>query len=203
MSGLLSWFREPTGDEVVREHAQSVYRHLRRIFGPAADIDDIFQSVFVEIIRSLPDFLGRARLSTWIRRITWNVAYQEMRQSYRRPGQVELEDHHGEGVNAANVERQITDEEDLRRLYGVLDVMEPQERIAVLLHDVEGYTLKEISNSLGRPLQTIASRLHAGRAHLAELMGPERDEQTSKAVEDDRKRDSHDGELQTTPGRVD
>jgi RNA polymerase sigma-70 factor (ECF subfamily) len=195
ISGLLSWFREPIPEQVVRDHAQSVYRHLRRIFGPQADIDDVFQSVFVEIIRSLPDFRGRARLSTWIRRITWNVAYQEMRQSYRRPPLVELEERPASAVNNENAEAKLAKVQALRRLYEALDAMDPRERIAVLLHDVEGYTLKEISASLGRPLQTIASRLHSGREHLAEQLGMDLTGESNHAVKDDRKRESHDGEL--------
>ena len=85
MSLLGDLFIRPTADLVVRDHAAMVFRQLKRIFGPQAAVDDIFQNVFVEVIRSLPTFAGRAKLSTWIRRITWNVAYQEMRLSYRQP----------------------------------------------------------------------------------------------------------------------
>ncbi|MEQ8982022.1 MAG: sigma-70 family RNA polymerase sigma factor, partial [Deltaproteobacteria bacterium] len=70
-------------DQVVRDHAEDVAKQLRRIFGPSADIDDVFQAVFVEVIRSLDKFRGKSKLKTWIHRITLNVAYQEMRMQYR------------------------------------------------------------------------------------------------------------------------
>ena len=47
-----------------------------------------------------------------------------------------------------------------------LAILDPRQRIAVVMHDIEGFTLKEISKTLGRPLQTVASQLHAGRTRL-------------------------------------
>src|SRR5688500_5007201 len=90
----------PPPEKVVERYGPQVYRHLKRIFGPQADIDDVYQCVFLEILRSLPSFEGRAQLSTWIRRITWNVAYQEMRSQYRQRCHVEL-DHEIHGDDAA------------------------------------------------------------------------------------------------------
>ena len=57
--------------------------------------------------------------------------------------------------------------ESMQRLYHALETLDPKERLAVVMHDVDGCTLKEISRALGRPLQTIASQLHAGRARIA------------------------------------
>ena len=167
MSLFAELFNRPTADEVVRDHAAQVYRQLRRIFGPHADVDDAFQAVFVEVLHSLPTFAGRSKLSTWIRRITWNVAYQEMRLTYRQPKTTGYDDtlvtphaDHDAEAHAATLE-------SMRRLYQALDRLEPKERLAVVMHDIEGCTLKEISRALGRPLQTIASQLHTGRARIA------------------------------------
>jgi RNA polymerase sigma-70 factor, ECF subfamily len=157
----------PTADEVVRDNAAMVYRQLRRIFGPQADVDDAFQAVFVEVLRSLPTFAGRAKLSTWIRRITWNVAYQEMRLTYRQPKTTGYDDRIATPGGDEDAEARAASQESRRRLYHALDSLEPKERLAVVMHDIEGCTLKEISRASGRPLQTIASQLHAGRARIA------------------------------------
>ena len=84
MSLLPKVWSPQSPEEVVKEHGPMVYRQLKRIFGGHADVDDVYQMVFIEVLRSLPSFKGRAKLATWIRRITWNVAYQEMRGQYRR-----------------------------------------------------------------------------------------------------------------------
>jgi len=170
MTNVADLFRRPTGEQVVRDHAAGVYRQLRHIFGPRADVDDVFQSVFVEVLRSLPSFAGRARLSTWIRRITWNVAYQEMRLTYRTPPMTGLEAVESRGLSGAEAEADAASRECLGRLYRALEALEPKERIAVVMHDIEGCTLKEIGRVLGRPLQTVASQLYAGRARIAAVL---------------------------------
>jgi RNA polymerase sigma-70 factor (ECF subfamily) len=185
----LSFFAPPAPERVVREHGPMVYRQLKRIFGPASDVDDVFQMVFVEILRSLPSFQGRARLSTWIRRITWNVAYQEMRAQYRKPQATLFEETEGTGALDRHPEECVEAREAMRRLYAGLQMLDAKQRIAVVLHDIEGHTLKEISKALGRPLQTIASQLHAGRARLCAWM---RDERRTRPDDQEAKRHDHD-----------
>ncbi len=164
---------------VVREHTPLVHRQLRRIFGPHADIDDVFQQVFLEVIRSLPSFRGEAKLSTWIRRITWNVAYQEMRGRYAHKCLTPLEEEPSDAPDRADHE--LARRETMRRLYAGLDTLDPKQRMPVLMHDVDGMTLKEIGELLGRPLPTVASQLYAGRAALAEWMSGQPAEKTRGA----------------------
>jgi RNA polymerase sigma-70 factor (ECF subfamily) len=162
--------RRPSPEEVVKAHGPHVARLLWRLFGPSADIDDVYQAVFVEVLRSLPAFEGRAKLSTWIHRITLNVAYQEMRlQCRERASRV------GDALEHATADLcQPGDDfaraDSRRLLYAGLAALDAKKRIAVVLHDVEGYTLKEISEHLGRPLQTVASQVRTGRAELARFV---------------------------------
>ncbi len=155
-------------DAVVRAHGPDVWRLLKRIFGQHADVDDTFQQVMLEVVRALPSFRGDSELSTWIHRITLNVAYQRMRRGYRGV-EVDL-DEAGVAVADVDVEGQVADAQTARRLYESLEALPPKKRIAVVLHDVEGLTLKEIGERLGIPLQTVASQLHSGRAMLAEAL---------------------------------
>ncbi len=168
--GQLVGRREPA--DVVREFGPQVHRHLRRIFGPQADIDDVYQAVFVEILRSLPSFRGLSKMSTWIRRITWNVAYQEMRMQYRHQHLTPLEEQviadPAEDTDQI-VERRLA----MKKLYLCLNQLDPRQRSAVLMHDIEGKTLRQISHELGRPLPTVASQLYTGRSRLTELMAQE------------------------------
>jgi len=169
--GAILFFGAPAPETVVREYGPVVYRHLKRLFGPRADVDDMFQSVFVEILRSLPTFRGKSHIKTWIHRITLNIAYQEMRRKYYTPALDELDD----GAELEGDQTQATPafhaspEQALavRRLYIALAELDPKKRLAVVMHDVEGFKLREISDLLCIPLQTVASQLHAGRAELA------------------------------------
>ena len=153
---------------VVEQYGPHVYRQLKRIFGPHADVDDVFQAVFVEVLRSLPSFRGRSKLSTWIRRIAWNVAYQEMRTQYRHLCVGPLI------VEPISPEQPVDDlaqrNRDLDRLYRALAQIDPKLRAAIILHDIEDKTLKEVAEILGRPLQTVASQVRTARARLTEQM---------------------------------
>jgi len=167
MSLLGELLARPDPEAVVREHGPRVYRHLKRIFGPSVDVDDVFQAVFVEVLRSLPSFKGRSKLSTWIRRITWNVAYQEMRMHYRTTRSTSFDETRDSVAETGEAEAQAARRQVMGRLYESLETLDPKQRMAVVLHDIEGLTLKEIGKALGRPLQTVASQLHAGRKKLA------------------------------------
>ncbi len=157
----------PSPEDVVRTHAPDVMRQLRRIFGPRADVDDVFQAVFVEVLRSLPRFRGDSQLKTWIHRITLNVAYQEMRYAYREREVRSFEDTADLLEHTACEGNDIKRSEDLGTLYLGLKHLDPKKRMAVVLHDIEGHTLKEVGKILGRPLQTVASQVRTGRSELA------------------------------------
>lgn len=160
-------------EAIVREHGPMVMRQLRRMFGPAADVDDVFQAVFVEVLRSLPSFGGRSQLKTWIHRITLNVAYQEMRMQYRERMNAPLESA-PEPEASVDLESELIDKEALVHLYEGLDRLDPKKRIALVLHDIEGLSLREISERVGRPLQTVNSQLRAGRAELTAFLAERR-----------------------------
>lgn len=166
---LMDLFHRPTPTEIVEEHGPSVLAQLRRTFGPRADVDDVFQAVFVEVLRSLPRFRGHASLRTWIHRITLNVAYQEMRHHYRARATSPL-DEVDEPCSTQDMEEELAQAEAGRRLYEALDELDPKKRMAVILHDIEGLTLREIGEQLGRPLQTVATQVRTGRAELAEAL---------------------------------
>lgn len=159
--------RRPTAEHVVHAHGADVTRLLRRIFGPGADVDDVFQAVFVEIIRSLPAFRGNSQLKTWIHRITLNVAYQEMRFRYRERAVRSAEDAETLMEAWTNDTDDFARSDALHMLYEGLEQLDPKKRIALVLHDIEGYTLKETGELLGRPLQTVASQVKSGRSQLA------------------------------------
>jgi RNA polymerase sigma-70 factor (ECF subfamily) len=172
----------PQPEQVVREHSADVHRLLKRIFGPGADIEDLFQAVFVEVLRSLPTFRGRSKLRTWIHRITLNVAYQEMRMQYRERA-VRANKDIDHCACEQDTEQKMVEEESLRMLYSALERLDPKKRMAIVLHDLEEHTLKEIGELLGRPLQTVASQLRAGRLELSAYFAEKEREEARRAVE--------------------
>lgn len=169
MALIAKLFGQLTPEEVVSENSAHVLAQLRRIFGPRADVDDVFQAVFVEVLRSLPAFRGRSKIKTWIHRITMNVAYQEMRMQYRERATASIDDVE-EPAADGDVEEALATSEEMLLLYRALETLDPKKRMALVLHDIEGMTLKEIGEHLGKPLQTVASQVKSGREELAQRL---------------------------------
>ncbi|MEL6188323.1 MAG: RNA polymerase sigma factor [Myxococcota bacterium] len=166
---VIDAFRRPDPERVVREHGPEVLRLLRRVLGPGQEVEDVAQAVFIEVLRALPRFRGKAKLKTFIHRITLNVAYQELRARYRHRrvwADTVLEE---EKVPAgSDLESEVCGRRQVELLYEALGDLSPKKRLAVILHDLEGRSLREIAEDLGRPLPTIASQVRAGRSELAE-----------------------------------
>jgi len=168
MTGWTPW-RRPTARDVVEAHGPGVYAHLKRIFGPEADVDDLFQQVFEEVLKSLPRFRGQSKIRTWLYRITVNVAYREMRLQYRRPSPVPL-DEAEEPTAPGDLEADVAARAAKAVLYECLAELSPKLRMVVVLRDIEGKTLPEVAEALGRPLPTVVSQSKTARSRLGQLV---------------------------------
>ena len=70
-------------ETVYREHAPAVSRWAQRLSGPGIDPEDLVHDVFLVVQRRLPEWHGKAKLSTWLYEITIRVV-QERRRALRR-----------------------------------------------------------------------------------------------------------------------
>ena len=75
----------PTWDEVVREHADRVYRLAYRLSGNRADAEDLTQETFVRVFRSLSQY-SPGTFEGWLHRITTNLFLDMVRSRTARPG---------------------------------------------------------------------------------------------------------------------
>src|SRR5215469_4393824 len=82
--------RAATGDtaafrQLYERHRGDVARLVYRMLGARADFEDVVQEVFVQVYRSLKDFRGQAKFSTWLHRVTVNVVLMHRRSARSRP----------------------------------------------------------------------------------------------------------------------
>ena len=66
-------------------HRADVARLVYRMLNGSADVDDVVQEVFVQVFRSLKDFRGQAKFSTWVHRVAVNVVLMHRRAARSRP----------------------------------------------------------------------------------------------------------------------
>jgi RNA polymerase sigma-70 factor (ECF subfamily) len=163
-------------EAIYRQYQRPVYTLIRRLINRPAVADDLFQEVFVEILRSVRGFSGDGSFSGWVRTITVNKCLMYLRSPWHRslswldaeepdsPTAVPLVD------TAPRADVQVVAQADLERAFGLLS---PLTRTVVWLHDVEGYTHGEIARALGRTTAFSKSQLARAHHRLRELLEPE------------------------------
>src|SRR5206468_9740455 len=71
--------------ELFRRHRSDVARLVFRMLGPTPDAEDVVQEVFLQVHKSLGEFRGQAKFTTWLHRVTVNVVLMHRRAARSRP----------------------------------------------------------------------------------------------------------------------
>jgi RNA polymerase sigma-70 factor (ECF subfamily) len=160
--------------QLYERHRADVARLVYRMLGPRADLEDVVQEVFFQVYRSLKDFRGQAKLSTWLHRVTVNVVLMHRRAARSRPIFAE------EPPSDLSLRSQdIAPDDDAERRERVrafsrlLARLADKKRIVFVLHELEGVSPTEIARIVGAPVLTVRTRLFYARRELEEMLRDE------------------------------
>ena len=137
-------------------YASMVYTVARRILVSPALAEDVLQETFVEVIRKIETFRGEAGIGFWIRRIAVNKCLMCLRSSWTSK-RIDIEPPETPCRGGGEIAQKQLE------LEAALTAISPTARTVVWLHDVEGYTHKEIAHLMGRTASFSKSQL--ARAH--------------------------------------
>jgi RNA polymerase sigma factor (sigma-70 family) len=159
--------------ELFRRHRGDVSRLVFRMLGPTADAEDVVQEVFLQVHKSLTEFRGQAKFTTWLHRVTVNVVLMVRRAARSRPvfAGEPLEDH--------EPDRGLQPDEDAARRSRItafrrlLDKLPEKKRTVFILHEIEGKSPADIAEMVDAPVLTVRTRLFYARRELAEMMREE------------------------------
>lgn len=132
-----------------------------------ADADDLCQLTIERALRSQERWLPGSRLDSWMYRIMRNIWIDETRTRARR-GKTFLDEEQGLGIGTAGGQDALIELNDVDRALGKLP---DEQREAVLLVMVEGYSYREAAEIAGCPVGTLNSRLVRGRDALLTALG--------------------------------
>jgi RNA polymerase sigma-70 factor (ECF subfamily) len=160
----------PTWDEVVRQHADRVYRLAYRLSGNRADAEDLTQETFVRVFRSLAEYQP-GTFEGWLHRITTNLFLDLVRRRQRIRFDA-LPDDVGDRLASREAgPEQVYEQMNLDpEIQAALDALPPDFRVAVVLCDLEQLSYEEIAATLGIKVGTVRSRIHRGRVLLREAL---------------------------------
>lgn len=155
-------------------HRSDVARLVYRMLNAPADLEDVVQEVFVQVFRSLKDFRGQSKFSTWLHRVTVNVVLMHRRSARSRP--VLTEELPGELV--ADEGQTLPDEEvdrleRMRAFQRLLSRLADKKRVVFVLHELEGMSPAEIADVVGAPVLTVRTRLFYARRELEAMLAEE------------------------------
>jgi RNA polymerase sigma-70 factor (ECF subfamily) len=152
---------------LVRRHRDRLWAVALRTTGDPEEAADALQDALLSAHRSAASFRGDAQVTTWLHRIVVNACLDRLRRTKARPT-VPLPEHD----SAHPIEP--TDPLGRRELAWEIDralrTLPNDQRAALVLVDVEGYSVDETAELLGIPTGTVKSRCARGRAKLVPLL---------------------------------
>lgn len=167
VSGVRGGSREAAG-ALAERYLRACRATALAIVGDVPGAEDVTQDAFVYAMERIDDCRHPERFGAWLLQIVRNRSRNHVRD--RKTGRIVPLDgleHPSEGASPARE----AERSDLRdRLLGALGELPPDRREVVLLHDLEGWTHREIAERMELPPGTVRSHLHHARKRLRELL---------------------------------
>lgn len=151
---------------IFRTHVSRVWRTLRFVGIPEADLPDVSQEVFITVFRRYEQYdSDRGSFAAWLSGICIRTAANHRRKLARRREQAEVEAHIGP-AQPDELRRR-----ELREALGhALLQLDDKKRDVFVLCEIEQLTMKEVAVAVDCPLQTAYARLYSARRKLAETL---------------------------------
>jgi RNA polymerase sigma-70 factor (ECF subfamily) len=147
---------------IYRANVDYVWRVISRLGVAPETIADVVQEVFLVVHRRLADFDARASMRAWLAGICRGVVRNHMRSVARRHRRLQLLVPQRSPTTCPEIETM----ELGRMVADVLDALDEDQRLALVLIDIEGLSPAEVASVLGISRNTVYSRLRLAREKL-------------------------------------
>jgi RNA polymerase sigma-70 factor (ECF subfamily) len=159
--------------QLVQRHQDRLFATLLRLTGSYEDARDALQEAFFRAFRKLDRFHGDSAFYTWIYRIAVNLAISERRK--RRPHCRAVPAHELDHVEPASGDDQdpgapLERAELDAIVQHALNRLPDDQRVVVVLRDLDGLSYEQIAEVLAVPIGTVRSRLHRARGELRQRL---------------------------------
>ena len=164
--------------ELVSLFSNKVFNTSVSILQNNEDAEDITQEVFIEVFKSIHNFKGEAKLSTWIYRITVIKAFEFLRKKKRKKRfaivqslfglesvlpETDMPHFYHPGVQLENKERSAI-------LFKAIDRLAENQKTAFVLHKIEGLSYAEVAEVMKTTVPSIESLLFRAKQNLQKLL---------------------------------
>jgi RNA polymerase sigma-70 factor (ECF subfamily) len=162
--------------ELFRRHKDRLWAVALRTTGDREDAADALQEAMLNAHRNASRFRGESAVTTWLHRIVVNACVDRLRRraAHRTVplgGQDNAEDEERWHTGRLEPAAPATDHDTAMVVRQALARLPHDQRVSLVLIDLEGYSVAEVAALLGVAEGTIKSRCSRGRARLATLLG--------------------------------
>lgn len=147
-----------------------------RMMGDNQRAADATQDAFLTAYRRLETYMG-GNFKAWLMKIVTNTCYDALRYEKRRPA-THLDDLAPDGIDddplipdpTPTPEQHLQTSELQRAIQQCIDALNPDQRLVLVMSDIEGYPYQEIADQLNTQLGTVKSRLSRARARVRQCL---------------------------------
>jgi RNA polymerase sigma-70 factor (ECF subfamily) len=168
-------------EELFHRYADRIHGFSYRMCQHREDAQDVLQETFLAAFKSLKEFKGRARLTTWLYKIASSACLKKRRKGKHEPRQIFSLDeflpaaHEGEGhlqmVDWSHSPVMTLQQKEMRRaLDQTIGELPKEYRVVLVLRDMEGLPAQEVGKILGISVAAVKSRLHRARLFVREKL---------------------------------
>lgn len=157
-------------EALFRRHARLLNGLAYRLLGRDDEVDDLVQEAFLAALRGLDRLENPQAFSAWLCSIMVRTAHKTLR---RRSMLVRLGLRRSTPIDPDEVVSRAASPEvraELSAVYGALDRMQPEVRLALVLHRVEGLSVPEVAERMALSVSTVKRRLAVAERRLSRFM---------------------------------
>ncbi|QDP98507.1 RNA polymerase sigma factor SigM [Microlunatus elymi] len=157
---------------LVARHKDRMWAVALRTMRNPEDAADALQDAYISAFRRAASFRGEAQVTTWLHRVVVNACLDRIRRNKVRAADPlpEDPDRAGELAATGDTEDPVLQREERADINSALARLNPDQRAALVLVDMEGYSVEDAAAMLGCATGTIKSRCARGRAKLVPLL---------------------------------
>jgi RNA polymerase sigma-70 factor (ECF subfamily) len=173
-------------ERLLKRHRRPMFNFIHRQVGSESLAEDLFQEVFLRIVKAAPSYRQEAKFTTWMYRIARNLCIDHARRSkHRRAASLDQEMENGDGHRGRMVDR-VADEKPGtdrramgRQLQGQLaravDSLSEEQREVFLMREFLNLRFREIAEIVSCSENTVKSRMRYALEHLRRELAEYRD----------------------------
>lgn len=159
---------------LVRHYQDAVFSLAYRMLGDSHEASDVAQDAFITAYRKLSSYRG-GNFRSWLLRISANLCYDAIRRDKRHPT-TSIDDFAPDEEemplpDPSMTPEQVAERRELQRaVQDCINALPPDQRMVLVLSDIEGFDYQSISEQIDTALGTVKSRLSRARSSIRECL---------------------------------